>query len=66
MKYQLAALIATGLTLAQMNSYNGGIPITPGTGVPESKTRRPSHHRRDLPYRAARLRTRRRSVLIRV
>lgn len=36
MKYQLAALIVTGLTLAQMNSYNGGIPIAPGTSVPES------------------------------
>ena len=36
MKHQLAALIVTGLTLAQMNSYNGGIPITPGTSVPES------------------------------
>ena len=36
MKHQLAARIVTGLMLAQMNSYNGGIPITPGTSVPES------------------------------
>ena len=36
MKYQLAALTLAGVLLAQMNSYNGGIPITPGTSVPES------------------------------
>jgi hypothetical protein len=36
MKHDLAALVAAGLMLAQMNSYNGGIPITPGTSVPES------------------------------
>jgi hypothetical protein len=35
MKHQLIALAAAGLILAQMNSYNGGIPITPGTSVPE-------------------------------
>jgi hypothetical protein len=36
MKHDLAALVVAGLMLAQMNSYNGGIPITPGTSVPES------------------------------
>lgn len=36
MKHELAASIVAGLMLAQMNSYNGGIPITPGTSVPES------------------------------
>ncbi|HXC29852.1 MAG TPA: hypothetical protein VNV38_17990 [Stellaceae bacterium] len=36
MKYQLVALTLAGVLLAQMNSYNGGIPITPGTSVPES------------------------------
>lgn len=36
MKHHLAALIAAGLMLAQMSSYNGGIPMTPGTSVPES------------------------------
>ncbi len=36
MKHHLAAIVAAGLMLAQMSSYNGGIPITPGTSVPES------------------------------
>jgi hypothetical protein len=36
MKHKLAALLATGVMLAQMSSYNGGIPMTPGTSVPES------------------------------
>ena len=36
MKHELAALTFAGVMLAQMNSYNGGIPITPGTSVPES------------------------------
>jgi hypothetical protein len=36
MKYQLVALTLVSVLLAQMNSYNGGIPITPGTSVPES------------------------------
>ena len=36
MKHELAALTLAGVMLAQMNSYNGGIPITPGTSVPES------------------------------
>ena len=36
MKHELASLALAGLLLAQMNSYNGGIPITPGTSVPES------------------------------
>lgn len=36
MKHHLATFVAAGLMLAQMNSYNGGIPITPGTSVPES------------------------------
>lgn len=36
MKYQLAALAFSGLLLAQASSYNGGIPMTPGTAVPES------------------------------
>jgi len=35
MKHPLVALAVAGLMLAQMNSYNGGIPITPGTSVPE-------------------------------
>jgi hypothetical protein len=36
MKYQLVALTLVSVLLAQMNSYNGGIPITHGTSVPES------------------------------
>jgi len=37
MKYaHTAAFIVAGLMLAQMSSYNGGIPITPGTQVPEA------------------------------
>lgn len=37
MKHErMAAFVAAGLMLAQMSSYNGGIPITPGTQVPES------------------------------
>jgi hypothetical protein len=36
MKHEIVALTMAGLMLAQMNSYNGGIPITPGTSVPES------------------------------
>jgi hypothetical protein len=36
MKHELAAFVVAGLMLAQMNSYNGGIPIAPGTSVPES------------------------------
>lgn len=36
MKHQLVAFTFAGLMLAQMSSYNGGIPITPGTSVPES------------------------------
>jgi hypothetical protein len=36
MKRDLAAITLAGLMLAQMNSYNGGIPVTPGTSMPES------------------------------
>lgn len=36
MKHELSAFIAAGLMLAQMSSYNGGLPATPGTSVPES------------------------------
>lgn len=39
MKHAFAALAAGGLLLAQASgysSYNGGIPMTPGTRVPES------------------------------
>ena len=36
MKHELVALTLAGVLLAQMNSYNGGIPVTPGTSVPES------------------------------
>ena len=36
MKHELAALTFAGVMLAQMNSYNGGIPITPGVSVPEN------------------------------
>lgn len=36
MKHHLAVFAIAGLMLAQMSSYNGGIPITPGTSVPES------------------------------
>jgi len=36
MKPRLAVFAVAGLLLAQTSSYNGGIPITPGTSVPES------------------------------
>jgi hypothetical protein len=36
MKHELVAIAVAGLMLAQMSSYNGGIPVTPGTSVPES------------------------------
>jgi hypothetical protein len=36
MKHELVAITVAGLMLAQMSSYNGGIPVTPGTSVPES------------------------------
>ena len=36
MKHELVAFTFAGLMLAQMSSYNGGIPITPGTSVPEN------------------------------
>jgi hypothetical protein len=36
MKHELVAITVAGLMLAQMSSYNGGIPATPGTSVPES------------------------------
>ncbi|HTW50547.1 MAG TPA: hypothetical protein VME45_01460 [Stellaceae bacterium] len=36
MKHELVAMTVAGLMLAQMSSYNGGIPVTPGTSVPES------------------------------
>ena len=36
MKHELAAFAVVGLLLAQTSSYNGGIPMTPGTIVPEN------------------------------
>ena len=36
MKPKLAVFAVAGVMLAQASSYNGGIPITPGTSVPES------------------------------
>jgi len=37
MKQQLAVVALAGLMLAQASpSYNGGIPMVPGTSVPES------------------------------